>query len=110
MSGACLVGVESFSRQRVGQMLWKVPSPAFGSLQMSITSPPALSLAEEDVKARPGQESRSSPKLPSQRSASYMNQTGPRSVLSPLCWLEEKLSLGLLSGWGDGLPHLCEVI
>lgn len=91
-------------------MLWKVPSPAFGSLQMSITSPPALSLAEGDIKARPGQESRSSPRLPNQGSSSYMNQTGPRSVLSSLRWLEEKLSLGLLSGWGDGLPRFCEVI
>lgn len=53
-----LVWVESFSRQRVGQVLWKVPPPACGSLQMSTTSPPALSWAEEDVKSQPGQESK----------------------------------------------------
>lgn len=40
-----------FSTQKMGQMLLKVPRPVCGSLQISITKLPSMSLAEEETKA-----------------------------------------------------------
>lgn len=95
MSGVCLVWVESFPRQRVGQMLLKVPQPVFGSPQISVTHPPSLLLAGEETKSQPGLESGCPRSQLSQGSSPPLNQAGP-TVCPELPWLargEENLPL-----------------
>lgn len=82
-SGAYLIWVESFPRQRVGQMLLKVPSNEYYQ-----PACPSIGRGGHEGSARSGAEV--SLMLPSQGSSSYLNQTGPQSVLSSLGWLEEE--------------------